>query len=114
MLLVPTACTVLSRLCLKGVVSCLADPSFLATNLPVVADFGVIAVSVLPSVASDMNLSVAPERRGFLLHFPPVKTLLGPTPRAGDADVEPRLNLGDLLSMLSPSVFSDVALSLTS
>ena len=59
-----------------------------------------------------MNLPVAPDQRGILLPLPPLKNLSGPTPRPGNADVEPIWNLGDLRNMLSPSSDSDVALSL--
>ena len=84
--------------------SCLASPSSLETNLPVVADLRMFAApSVPPAGAAAMNLPVAPDRRGFLLPLPPLKNLSAPTPRPGSAVVEPKWNFGDLLGMLSPS-----------
>ena len=81
-------------------------------NLPVVADLGVFAACSLPPAgAAAMNLPVAPDQRGILLPLPPLKNLSAPTPRPGNAVIEPKWNLGDLLGMLSPPGFSNVALS---
>ena len=83
-------------------------------NLSVVADLGVFAApSLSPARAAAMNLPVVPDQRGFLLPLPPLKNLSAPRPRPGNAVDEPKWNLGDLLGTLSPSGFSNSALSLT-